>query len=613
MMLEDSSITGTLNVLNPIGGALSYEIISGSTKGNFIVNAAGECVYTPAENANGTDSVIIKVTNTYGLSTIAILNVAIEAVNDAPIVVAPVILNAVDEDNGVITITKAQLLANAADVDGDTLDVISLTASAGVLVENLDGTWSLTPANNYYGTIDLTYTVTDGQLTVTTSAAQVVLSVNDAPVLIQIPASVTLNAGTSATGSILASDIDGDTLNYNVSTVPEHGTLTIDNNGAWNYSAERYYAGQSTATININDGHGGSVATTLNFTNLMTPDWHYTYGGSAMTINDSDGLDALMMDNISMADLTFLQEGNNLHIDVKDKNDVILTDYFASLPKGVESIQTKEGPINLIKQKLGKTGQFFSSIWGSSQGDLISGTSSSETISGDSGNDILFGGLGNDTLNGENDNDLLIGGEGSDTLNGGNNNDILYGDAGNDTLNGDSGEDKLFGGLGNDTLNGDAGNDLLSGGEGTNILRAGDGNDTYLFTKGANTTTVEDKSASGFFFFGSWCTNDAGNDTVRFGEGITKDDISFLMSGHDLILQYGTGELMTVKNQDNSDMKIEKFELDDGSYLTNTDMDQIIQQLNAYKTDNGISITNNDQLRQNQAMMNIIASGWHTA
>jgi hypothetical protein len=68
---------------------------------------------------------------------------------------------------------------------------------------------------------------------------------------------------------------------------------------------------------------------------------------------------------------------------------------------------------------------------------------------------------------------------------------------------------------------------------------------------------------------------------------------------------------MTVKNQDNNDTKIEKFELNDGSYLTNIDMDQIIQQLNAYKADNAISITNNDQLRQNQAMMNIVASGWH--
>jgi hypothetical protein len=68
----------------------------------------------------------------------------------------------------------------------------------------------------------------------------------------------------------------------------------------------------------------------------------------------------------------------------------------------------------------------------------------------------------------------------------------------------------------------------------------------------------------------------------------------FLMNGHDLVLQYGTDELMTVKNQDNNDMKIEKFELNDGSYLTNIDMDQIIQQLNAFKADQGISITNND-------------------
>ncbi|MDD3595660.1 calcium-binding protein [Sulfuricurvum sp.] len=512
-LLEDIQTSGVFNVLNPIGGALVYEILNTSSKGSFTVNETGEWNYTPNSNLNGDDSVTIKVTNAYGLSTTATLSLAIEAVNDAPI-------------------------------------------------------------------------------------------------LTETPLPITLSAGTSATGVIKASDVDGDTLAYSVTAAPEHGILSVNNNGTWNYTAERYYAGESSATVTIDDGHGESITTTLNFTNLMTPDWHYTYGGETLTINDSDGIDALLMNTTSMADLTFLQEGNNLRIDVKDKNDVILTDYFTSPTKGVESIQTAEGNINLAKDKIGTRGSLFSIGWGSNNGDLLVGNNNTNVLFGSAGNDIIFGNGGNDTLYGLSGNDLLIGGEGNDNLLGGIGDDIIYGDNGNDTLKGDEGNDKLFGGKGNDTLLGGNGNDLLAGGEGTNTLNGGSGNDTYLVNKGINNTTI-DESIFGFSLFGRWVGQDGGNDTVKFGEGITKEDISFLMKGNDLLLQYGDNEFITINNQKSEGNKIEKLELSDGSYLSNTDIDQIIQQLSAYSKDHGFYLNNNTQIQNNQAMMNIVAAGWH--
>ena len=496
-LLEDTLTSGTLSVVNPIGGALVHEVLNASTKGLFSVNETGEWNYTPSSNLNGNDSVTLKVTNSYGLSTTATLNLAIEAVNDAPI-------------------------------------------------------------------------------------------------LTETPIPATLLAGTSATGALKTSDIDGDILNYTISSAPANGSLSIDAAGAWNYSAERYYAGQTTAIVNINDGHGGSVATTLNFTNLMTPDWHYTYGGETMTINDSDGLDALMMDNISMANLTFLQEGNNLRIDIKDKNDVILTDYFTSPTQGIESIQTMEGTINLSKEYIGIASTTGPWQFGSTLDDLIACGATSDRIYGRDGDDTIFGNAGDDGLSGDTGNDLLIGGAGNDSLNGGEGHDILYGDVGNDTLNSDQGDDKLLGGVGN------------------NLLLGGAGNDSYLFAKGANNTIIEDKAVTGNGFMGGWASNDGGNDTLFFSKGISKEDISFLMNGHDLLLQYGLNETITVKNQDNTTQKIEKFELEDGSYLSNTDIDLIVQQMNAYSRDNGFSLTNQEQIRQNQALTNIVSSGWHT-
>ena len=176
------------------------------------MNEAGEWNYTPNADLNGEDSVTLRVTNAYGLSTTATLNLAIEAVNDIPVVTASITLNAVAEDSGVIIITQEQLLASSYDVDGDLLNVSNLSASAGTLVDNLNGTWSLTPDLDYNGTITLDYTVTDGQAYAAATTMQVVTALNDAPILIETPLPITLDAGTSTTGSIKASDVDGDVL-----------------------------------------------------------------------------------------------------------------------------------------------------------------------------------------------------------------------------------------------------------------------------------------------------------------------------------------------------------------------------------------------------------------
>jgi large repetitive protein len=70
------------------------------------------------------------------------------------------------EDSGPRLITQAQLLANAADVDGPSLTATGLAIStgSGSLVNNGDGTWTYTPALNDDTNITFTYTVSDGSL-----------------------------------------------------------------------------------------------------------------------------------------------------------------------------------------------------------------------------------------------------------------------------------------------------------------------------------------------------------------------------------------------------------------------------------------------------------------
>ena len=112
----------------------------------------------------------------------------------------------------------------------------------------------------------------------------------------------------------------------------------------------------------------------------------------------------------------------------------------------------------------------------------------------------------------------LIGSNGDDTISGyiGSNN-IIEGGAGNDTLEGKEADDTLIGGDGDDKLYGNTGKDTLIGGKGDDLLEGGMGDDVYIYNKGDGNDTILNKY--------DWMPNTTNNDTLRFGEGISKDDL----------------------------------------------------------------------------------------
>ena len=67
------------------------------------------------------------------------------------------------------------LLANASDVNGDDLNVVNLSSSHGVIVDNGNDTWTFTPAADFSGVANFGFNVFDGQAT---TEAQAVLRVD---------------------------------------------------------------------------------------------------------------------------------------------------------------------------------------------------------------------------------------------------------------------------------------------------------------------------------------------------------------------------------------------------------------------------------------------------
>ena len=167
----------------------------------------------------------------------------ITPVNDAP-TTTPVTLAPIAEDSGARLITQAELLANAADVDGPSLTATGLTISAGAgsLVDNGDGTWSYTPALNDDTSVSFSYSITDGSAFVAGTATLDITPVNDAPTTTPVTlAPIAEDSGarliTQAELLTNASDVDGPALTATGLTISSGAGSLIDNgDGTWSYT-----------------------------------------------------------------------------------------------------------------------------------------------------------------------------------------------------------------------------------------------------------------------------------------------------------------------------------------------------------------------------------------
>lgn len=139
--------------------------VANLTASNGAVSVDGNSfIITPAANYNGSTTLTYDVTDSNG-STVTgqTLSYTVTAVNDAAALTGiKATLSAGIEDTA-YTIQVSDLLVGYTDPEGDTLSIDGLSATNGTLVNNNNGTYTFTPSANFIGTIDLSYTVSDGQ------------------------------------------------------------------------------------------------------------------------------------------------------------------------------------------------------------------------------------------------------------------------------------------------------------------------------------------------------------------------------------------------------------------------------------------------------------------
>ncbi|MDF4802770.1 tandem-95 repeat protein, partial [Vibrio parahaemolyticus] len=242
---------------------VSLDAENGPKNGTVIVNNDGTVTYTPDDNYVGED-IFTYIVTSGGVSESTTVSVDVTPENDAPVAKDDTAIT--DEDTPV----TIDVLPNDTDVDGDKLSIQSTTVpEAQGKVEIVDGKLVFTPAENFNGHAEITYTVTDGALTDQATVKVTVNAVNDTPVVESniadqalaedfTPYTIDLNTAFSDVDNVdgeLTFSVSG---NSNIQVEIVNGVATITPTADWN--------GKETITFTAKDPSGESVSQTVNFT-----------------------------------------------------------------------------------------------------------------------------------------------------------------------------------------------------------------------------------------------------------------------------------------------------------------------------------------------------------
>jgi uncharacterized delta-60 repeat protein len=238
-----------------LSGMSAADITGGALTGTVTVDANGKAMITVPVAADK---------RTEGEETLTVTvqgQVASITIKDTSVNTNPVAANAAGSTNEDTAL--AATLPTANDADGDPVTYAKATnPSNGTATVTTGGSYTYTPTANYNGPDSFTYTVSDNQGGSNTYTVNLTVNaVNDAPVA----SAGTLSAieDTTATGTLLATDVDNTNLTYSVVSQPTKGSVTLGANGSYTYTPAKDANGSDSFTFRASDGALSSNTATV--------------------------------------------------------------------------------------------------------------------------------------------------------------------------------------------------------------------------------------------------------------------------------------------------------------------------------------------------------------
>lgn len=171
---ENTSLAITLTGSDPDGDALSYVIVSGPTNGT-LTGTAPNLSYHPNTDYSGPDAFTFKVNDGQVDSAVALVSIAVHAVNLPP-VANPQTVSVAANASVPITLT-------GSDPDGDSLSFVIVAGPTNGTLTGTAPNLSYQPAANYSGPDAFLFKVNDGQLDSAPALVSItVLPANTGPV-----------------------------------------------------------------------------------------------------------------------------------------------------------------------------------------------------------------------------------------------------------------------------------------------------------------------------------------------------------------------------------------------------------------------------------------------
>jgi CSLREA domain-containing protein len=318
---EDLLLPGILaNDTDPEGDPLTAAVVVGPAHGSLSLNADGTFSYTPAQNFYGTDTFTYQANDGQLNSNVATVTITVTRAIQPPVANND---SYSTNENATLMIPAPGVLGNDTDPNNDPLTAVLISKPAhGSLVLNSNGSFSYTPAANFYGTDTFTYQATDGLAT--SGTATVTLAVAQAsPILIKTDATTEGNwIGTYGTQGY---DVIGDTPSYpSYATVAASGQTpytwaasttdprALENpNGTGRIAATWYATTGFTVDVNLTDGQAHDLE-------LYFVDWDNR--GRSERVQISSATTGAVLDTETVSSFT-----GGIYLDWKVSGNLVIT------------------------------------------------------------------------------------------------------------------------------------------------------------------------------------------------------------------------------------------------------------------------------------------------
>ena len=216
------------------GDVLLYELIDPPL--GLIINATtGELSWTPQAGDVGNYTIRVRVSDPSGAANETVFALQVVAANQPPVIDAL-------PDRGAAPDVLAEIQANAVDPDGGSIHYALTVRPTGMVIDPDSGLIGWTPTVQQLGPHPVTVVASDPQGTSASTSFEIVVDLNRAPVAVNDTGFRVERGDTLMVPApgVLGNDSDpnGDVLSAFLDTNPERGSLTLNNDGSFEYTPD---------------------------------------------------------------------------------------------------------------------------------------------------------------------------------------------------------------------------------------------------------------------------------------------------------------------------------------------------------------------------------------